>query len=79
MLMDLTKMQPGESGVIIEIKGGRGLIRRIRSMGIRKGKEITKISSHFWRGPQTVEIGSLQFGIGLGTAKRILVEAERLK
>ncbi len=77
MTIDLTQMKPGESGVITEIQGGHGLIRKIQSMGLRPGKKITKVSSHFWRGPQTVEIDNLQVAIGFGMAKRIFVEVQR--
>jgi len=77
MLIDLSQMKPGETGVIKEIQGGRGLMMRVQSMGIRYGKKITKVSSHFWRGPQTIEVGNVQIAIGFGMAKRILVEVER--
>ncbi len=77
MLIDLTQMRPGESGVIEQLSGGCGLVRRLQSMGIREGKKITKVSSHFWRGPQTAEIGNSQIAIGFGMAKRILVEVKR--
>lgn len=76
MLIDLTQMQQGESGRIIEIQGGQGLIRKVQGMGLRPGKEITKIS-HFWRGPQTVEVDNLQVAIGFGMARCILVEVKR--
>jgi len=58
ILIDLIQMRPGESGVIKQFSGGYGLVRRLQSMGIREGKKITKVSSHFWRGPQTAERGS---------------------
>ncbi|MDD5454136.1 MAG: FeoA family protein [Candidatus Ratteibacteria bacterium] len=77
MLIDLTQMRPGETGVIKEIQGGQGLMIRVRSMGIRYGKKITKVSSHFWRGPQTIDVGNMQIALGFGMAKRILVEVER--
>lgn len=77
MIIDLTQMQPGEIGAIVEIHGGQGMIKRLQSMGIRPGKKIAKVSSHFWRGPQTVEIGNMQVAVGFGMAKRILVEVKR--
>jgi ferrous iron transport protein A len=77
MVIDLTQMQPGESGIIEEIQGGYGLMRKIQSMGIRPGKKITKISSHFWRGPQTIKVDNLQVAIGFGMAKRIFVQVQR--
>jgi len=77
MIIDLTQLQPGESGVIKEISGGYGLARKLQSMGMRQGKKITKVSSHFWRGPQTIEIDNLQVAIGFGMARRILIQVER--
>jgi len=77
MIIDLTQLAPGETGLITEIQAGHGLCRRIQSLGIRPGKKVTKISSHFWRGPQTIEIGNLQVAIGFGMARKILVEIDK--
>ena len=77
MIIDLTQMLPGETGRIVKIQGGYGFARKIQTMGIRPGKKITKVSSHFWRGPQTIEIDNLQFAVGFGMAKRIFVQVER--
>ena len=77
MIIDLTKIRPGESGVVVDIQGGFGMTRRIQSMGIRPGKRITKVSSQFWRGPQTVQVGNTKMAIGFGMATRIFVEVER--
>jgi len=77
MTIDLTQMQPGVTGIVKEIQGGQGLVRKLQSMGLRPGKKIAKVSSHFWRGPQTIEIDNSQIAIGFGMAKRILVEVER--
>lgn len=75
--IDLTQMRPAESGLIKEIRGGHGFVRKIQSMGLRQGKRIIKISSHFWSGPQTVEIDNLQLAMGFGMARKVLVEVER--
>jgi ferrous iron transport protein A len=77
MIVDLTQMQAGETGTVVEIQGGSGIIRKLQSMGIRPGKKITKVSSYFWRGPQMVEIDNLKIAIGFGMAKRIIVEVKR--
>jgi ferrous iron transport protein A len=77
MIIDLTQMQPGETGIIAEIQGGCGFMSRIQNMGIRPGKKITKVSSHFWHGPQTIEANNLQIAIGFGMARRIFVQVER--
>ena len=77
MTINLTQMQPGEVGIVKEIQGGQGFIRKLQSMGVRPEKKITKVSSHFWHGPQTVEVDNIQIAIGFGMAKRILVQVER--
>jgi len=77
MTIDLTQLQPGETGIVEEMQGGHGFIRKLQSMGVRPGKRVTKVSSHFWRGPQTVEIGNIQIAIGFGMAKRIMVVVKR--
>lgn len=77
MLIDLTQMQPGETGIVKELRGGQGLVRKLHSMGLRPEKKITKVSSHFWQGPQTVEIDNLQIAVGFGMAKKIMIEVAR--
>ena len=77
MLIDLTHMKPGESGIISELRGGCDFARRIQLMGIRPGRKIKKVSSHFWRGPQTIEVDKARVAIGFGMAKKIFIEVER--
>ena len=77
MRVDLTEMRPGETGTVIETAGGCEFERRIQSMGIRIGKEIKKVSSHFWRGPQTIQIDNTQIALGFGMARKIMVEVKR--
>ena len=77
MTVDLTQMSPKESGVIVELTGGHGFMSKVQNMGLRPGKKITKVSSHFLRGPQTVKIDNLQVAIGFGMAKGILVSVQR--
>ena len=77
MVVNLIDMKPGETGVIVDMQGGFGMINRVQSMGIRIGKKIKKTGAHFWRGPQTVMVDNFQVAIGYGMATRIFVEVER--
>jgi ferrous iron transport protein A len=79
MIVELTQMEQGETGVVKELQGGHGMVRKLQSLGIRPGKKITKVSSHFWRGPQTIEIDNMQVAIGHGIAQRIFVEIEECR
>ena len=71
---DLGQMNQGESGVVVDIQGGYGLIRRLETLGIRPGVIITKVSSQFMRGPITIQVGNSQVALGFGMARKIIVE-----
>ncbi|MDD5355388.1 MAG: FeoA family protein [Candidatus Omnitrophica bacterium] len=77
MIIDLTRVRQGESGIIEEIQGGLVALHKIQSIGLRPGKKIKKVSSHFLCGPQTVKVGHMQVAIGFGMAKKILIKVER--
>ena len=70
----LAQMQTGQSGIVVQIQGGHGLINRLSALGIRPGQRVTKVSSMFMRGPVTIQLGNAQVAIGFGMAKRIIVE-----
>ncbi len=75
--MPLSHMRPGQSGLVVEIKGGFGLISRLNALGILPGKRIMKISSMIARGPITIEVDRVQIAIGFGMARKIIVELDR--
>jgi len=77
MVIDLTEMRTGETGLVEGLGGGQAFVKKVQSMGIRPGKKIKKISSHFWGGPQTVEVDNLSLAVGFGMAKKISVRVER--
>ena len=70
------EMPTGEAGIVVDIAGGRGLVRRLESLGIRPGKRVTKVSSVFMRGPVTLEVDRARIAIGFGMARRIMVRME---
>ena len=72
----LTQMRIGQSGVVIQIQGGHGLVNRLNALGIRAGKRITKLSSMIMRGPVTIQVDRAQVAIGFGMARRIIVELD---
>ena len=76
-MIDLTQLKVGESGRVIEIQGGFGMVRRLESLGIRIGKKLTKVSSQFMNGPVTVRIDNFQVAIGRGMARKIILKVKR--
>ena len=72
----LVRMQTGQSGVVVQIRGGYGMVNRLSALGIRPGKRITKVSSMFMRGPVTIQVDRAQVAIGFGMASRIILELD---
>jgi ferrous iron transport protein A len=72
----LTRMQSGQSGTVVQIQGGHGIVSRLNSLGIMPGKKITKVSSMLMRGPVTIEVDRVQVAIGFGMANRVIVKAD---
>jgi ferrous iron transport protein A len=73
----LAQMRTGEKGTVVGVLGGPGLIRRLDALGIRPGKQVTKISSTLFHGPITLEVNSSRVAVGFGMARRILVKVNR--
>jgi ferrous iron transport protein A len=78
LLTDLAQLKQGESGTIVDIQGGQGLIKRLESLGIRPGVKITKLTAQFMRGPVTMRIGNSRIAVGFGMAKKIVLQKDGL-
>ena len=72
----LARLQPGQSGTVVEILGGYRATDRLNALGIRPGKRITKVSSMLMRGPVTVQLGSAQVAIGFGMANKVIIKLD---
>jgi len=72
--VSLVQMRAGQRGKIVEINGGYGLARKLEALGIRVGKEVTKISAQLMRGPVLLQQGNTQAAVGFGMASKVLVE-----
>ena len=70
----LSMIDTGKRARIKFLLGGMGLQRKIRSLGIRIGKDITIISSQPFRGPLVVEVDGMRIAMGRGMARQIIVE-----
>jgi ferrous iron transport protein A len=71
---NLVQMEIGQTGTVVGIQGGHGLVRRLDALGIRPGKKVTKTSSTLFRGPVTLRVDNAQVAVGFGMARRIMVE-----
>jgi ferrous iron transport protein A len=72
----LARMRAGQSGTVVQLQGGHGLVNRLNALGIMPGKRITKMSATLMRGPVTVEVDRVRVAIGFGMASRIVVQLD---
>jgi ferrous iron transport protein A len=75
--LTLAEMKTGQTGIVVGVLGGHGLIRRLDALGIRPGKKVTKLSSTLFRGPVTLRVNNTQVAVGFGMARKIIVETDK--
>ena len=75
-LVTIGQMRSGQSGKVVQIQDGHGLVNRLNALGIRPGKRLTKVTSMLMRGPVTIQVGNTQVALGFGMANKIIVELE---
>lgn len=62
-------------GVIVGIRGGRGLVRRLVEMGLTIGTRVRVLRSDF-PGPVLIEVRGSRIALGRGVAMKVLVMVE---
>ena len=70
----LVQMKEKQKGIILEIPQGAALQNKLMSMGIYKGREISKISHIGLKGPAAIKVGRSVMVLGHGMASKIIVE-----
>ncbi len=75
--LTLAEMRTGQTGTVVGVLGGHGLIRRLDALAIRPGKKVTKISSTLFHGPVTLRVDNAQVAVGFGMARKIIVEVDK--
>jgi len=75
--LTLAEMRTGQTGTVVGVLGGHGLIQRLDALGIRPGKKVTKLSSTLFRGPVTLRVNNSRVAVGFGMARKIIVEVDK--
>jgi len=75
-MISLKELPDGRKGIIMAINGGHGLVEKLDALGIRAGKEITKVNSQWMKGPVIIRLGNTEIAIGYGMAHKIMVEVK---
>jgi len=70
--LSLAFLQEGKKARVIDIFGGRGMVRRLMEMGLSPGSEVTVVRNSL--GPMIVEVRGVRLALGRGLASRIVVE-----
>jgi len=70
----LSMLSPGEEGKIVNILGGKGIVRRLSEMGFSIGEKIQVINST--RGPVVVKIKDSRLALGRGLAMGIIIKRD---
>ena len=71
--MPLDMLTPGHRAKVVAMYGGREFNRRLASIGILPGTEVTLVRRGA-TGPVIIEVRGSQFVLGRGMAQRVLVE-----
>jgi ferrous iron transport protein A len=75
--LTLAEMRTGQTGTLVGVLGGHGLIQRLDALGIRPGKKVTKLSSTLFRGPVTLRVNNTKVAVGFGMARKIIVKVDK--
>ncbi|MFA5096330.1 MAG: FeoA family protein [Candidatus Omnitrophota bacterium] len=74
--INLVQMKAGQKGRIAELPEGSGLRRKLMSLGIYSGREVTKISHIGLKGPAAIKAGRSVLVLGHGMATKVIVEIQ---
>lgn len=72
--ISLVQIKVNERARILEISAGSNLENKLMSMGVYKGKEITKLSHIGLKGPVVIKTGRSILALGHGVAAKIIIE-----
>ena len=74
--MPIAMVRPGEEVMVVDIRAGRGLTRRLTDMGLIPGTTIRVITSHM-PGPILIDLRGSRLVLGHGIAQKIMVERKQ--
>lgn len=75
-VVSLVEMRTGQRGEIVQILGGRGMVRKLWVLGVVPGKKVEKVSSLLGSGPVVIRLGQQEIALGRGVAQKILVKVD---
>jgi ferrous iron transport protein A len=77
LLSPLSTMKSGQEGIVKQVAGGMGFIKKLINIGIRTGSKIQVVNAS--GGPIIVSSEGTKSAIGKGAASRIFIEVYQAK
>ena len=75
MKVPLAFLPEDKEATVIEVTGGKGLVRRLCELGFTPGAKIKILSSNS-PGPVLVNVNGSRIALGKGVAMKIIVDLE---
>ena len=74
--ISLAQIKANEKVKILDILGGSNLESKLLSMGVYKGKSVSKLSHIGLKGPVVIRAGRSILALGHSVAEKIIIERE---
>ena len=75
MEMPLAMLPENEEAKVVEVRGGRGLVRRLSELGFTPGTRVKVLFSNP-PGPVLIDVRGSRIALGRGLLMRIIVNSE---
>jgi len=75
MGMPLAMLSENEEAKVVEVRGGRGLVRRLSELGFTPGTRVKVLFSNS-PGPVLIDVRGSRIALGRGLLMRIIVDSE---
>jgi len=75
MEMPLAILPENEEAKVVEVRGGRGLVRRLSELGFTPGAKVKILFSNS-PGPVVIDVRGSRIALGRGLLMRIIVDSE---
>jgi len=75
MRIPLAMLSENEEATIVELRVGRGLVRRLSELGFTYGTKIKLLKSHS-PGPVLIDVKGSRIALGWGVVMKIIVDTE---
>ncbi len=72
----LSMLETGETGVVVGVNAGRGMLSRMTALGFVPGARVT-VLQNYGRGPLIARVHDARIALGRGEALKILMRREQ--